>query len=314
MLIDSNHTKTEYPQDKCIHVLFEEQVEKTPNAVAVVFEEQQLTYQELNERANQLAHYLQTLGVRPEMLVGICLERSVEMVIGVLGILKAGGAYLPLDPAYPGERLQYLLGDSEVSLIVTTEKCLSSLPSHQAKTICLDSDWAVIAKGSQENPTSALEPSNLAYVIYTSGSTGRPKGVLVTHYNVVRLLAATQQWYEFNENDVWTLFHSYAFDFSVWEMWGALVYGGRLAIVPYWISRTPEAFYKLLQTEQVTVLNQTPSAFKQLIEVEENLKANSNLSLRWVIFGGEALELQSLKPWFARHGDSHPSGQYVRDY
>jgi amino acid adenylation domain-containing protein len=306
LLLKWNDTQIEYPQDLCIHQRFEKQVEKTPDAIALVFEENHLTYRELNNRANQLAHYLQQHGVEPDRLVGICVDRSLEMIIGLLGILKAGGAYLPLDPAYPKERLQYLLGDSQVSAIVTTEKCLNSLSSHQAKIILLDSDWEVIAKESKENTTSAIALSNLAYVIYTSGSTGKPKGVLVTHYNVVRLFAATQDCYNFNQNDVWTLFHSYAFDFSVWEIWGALLYGGRLAIVPYWISRTPEAFYELLKTEKVTVLNQTPSAFKQLIEVEENLNSSEDLSLRWVIFGGEALELQSLKPWFVKHEDSYP--------
>src|SRR5262249_11149646 len=137
----------------------------------------------------------------------------------------------------------------------------------------------------------------LAYIIYTSGSTGKPKGVLVTHYNVARLFLATQAWYNFDEHDVWTLFHSYAFDFSVWELWGALLYGGRLVVAPYWVSRTPDAFYELLSQEQVTVLNQTPSAFRQLIQAEENAETTRELALRLVIFGGEALELQSLKPW-----------------
>ncbi|MCU0532553.1 MAG: amino acid adenylation domain-containing protein [Hydrococcus sp. Prado102] len=306
LLVEWNNTTAHYPQEQCIHQLFEKQVECTPDNIAIVFEDRQITYRELNDRANQLARYLQKQGVKPDVLVGICVEPTIEMIVGLLGILKAGGAYLPLDPTYPKERLQYMLSDAEVTLIVTTEKCLNSLPSHQAKIICLDSDWEVIAKESKENTTNAIALSNLAYIIYTSGSTGKPKGVLVTHYNVVRLFAATQDCYNFNQNDVWTLFHSYAFDFSVWEIWGALLYGGRLAIVPYWISRTPEAFYELLKTEKVTVLNQTPSAFKQLIEVEESLNPSEDLSLRLVIFGGEALELQSLKPWFARHSDSHP--------
>jgi amino acid adenylation domain-containing protein len=308
LLVEWNDTQVEYPQEKCIHELFEEQVEKTPDAVAVVFEEQQLTYRELNNKANQLANYLQQEhNVQAEVLVGICVERSVEMVVGLLGILKAGGAYLPLDPNYPSERLQYMLSNARVTLIITIEeKCLSSLPKHQTRTICLDTDWVVISKESQENLLSQNEPSNLAYVIYTSGSTGKPKGVLINHYNVVRLFAATQEKYNFKQNDVWTLFHSYAFDFSVWEIWGALLYGARLAIVSYWTSRSPEAFYELLKTEKVTVLNQTPSVFKQLIQVEKNLNSSEDLSLRLVIFGGEALELPSLKPWFARHGDSYP--------
>lgn len=300
-----NTITTEYPQDKCIHQLFEEQVEKTPDAVAVVFEEQHLTYRELNQRANQLAHYLQKLGVESEALVGICVERSLEMVIGILGILKAGGAYIPLDPSYPQQRLAFMLENSQIQVLLSQQNLVAQLGDYAAKVICLDTDWEKIAQESQENRLTDLSSHNLAYVIYTSGSTGIPKGVLIQHSNVVRLLAATQAWFEFNSNDVWTLFHSYAFDFSVWEIWGALLYGGRLVVVPYWVSRSPEEFYKLLSTQGVTVLNQTPSAFYQLIQADAVLQQHS-LNLRFVIFGGEALVLQSLKPWFERHGDRSP--------
>ncbi|MBD2776531.1 non-ribosomal peptide synthetase [Iningainema tapete] len=302
-----NNTGIQYPQKKSIHQLFEEQVELNPDAVAVVFENQQLTYRQLNERANQLAHYLRTKGVEPEVLVGICLERSLEMVVGILGILKAGGAYVPLDPSYPTERLAYTLLDAEVTVLLTQKSLLPSLPENQAFVVCLDADWEVISTCSRENAVSSSQPNNLAYVIYTSGSTGRPKGVLVNHQNVIRLFAATQSWYHFCASDVFTLFHSIAFDFSVWELWGALLYGGRLVIVPYWVSRDPRAFHTLLRQEQVTVLNQTPSAFRQLIRVEELAGTEeSKLSLRLVIFGGEALEPQSLKPWFERYGDRCP--------
>jgi amino acid adenylation domain-containing protein len=308
LLVNWNDIHAEYPQDKCIHQLFEEQVERTPDAVAVVFEEQQLTYRELNSRANRLAHYLQGLGVGTEVLVGICVERSPEMIIGLLGILKAGGAYVPLDPSYPQERLAFMLEDSQVSFILTQQSLISSLPEHHAKVICLDSDslWERYAERDAIEQYSIQSPSSLAYVIYTSGSTGKPKGVLVSHENVARLFSATQNWFNFNERDTWTLFHSYAFDFSVWEIWGALLYGGRLIVVPYWVSRSPETFYDLLCKERVTVLNQTPSAFRQLIRVEESASTTQELSLRLVIFGGEALELQSLKPWFERHGDRSP--------
>ena len=306
LLVEWNDTQFVYPTNKCIHSLFEEQVDKTPHTVAVVFENQQLTYQQLNQKANQLAHYLQTLGVGPEILVGICVERSVEMVVGLLGILKAGGAYIPLDPAYPQERLNYMLADSGVEVLLTQQELLSSLPSHTAQVVCLDTDWGAIEQHSQENLDAGVGEDNLAYVIYTSGSTGQPKGVLVEHKNVVCLFAVTQSWYHFNANDVWTNFHSIAFDFSVWEIWGALFYGGRLVIVPYWISRDPKTFYDLLEYENVTVLNQTPSAFRQLISVEKSDDAQSQLSLRLVIFGGEALELLCLKPWFEQHGDQYP--------
>ncbi|MCV3211987.1 amino acid adenylation domain-containing protein [Plectonema radiosum NIES-515] len=306
LLVEWNQTAADYPQDKCIHQLFEEQVERSPDSVAVVFEDCTLTYRELNSRANQLAHYLQTLGVEAEVLVGICVERSLEMVIGLLGILKAGGAYVPLEPEYPLERLAFILQDTQVPILLTEQHLIKNLPQHQTRVVCLDTDWEDIATQSQQNLMSECTTQDLAYIIYTSGSTGQPKGVLVNHSNVVRLFAATQTWYNFNQQDVFSLFHSIAFDFSVWELWGALVHGGRLVIVPYWLSRSPEDFYKLLSQQQVTVLNQTPSAFRQLIQVEESLETANQLSLRLVIFGGEALELQSLRPWFERHGDQFP--------
>nr|AXN93625.1 PuwH [Symplocastrum muelleri NIVA-CYA 644] len=310
LLLEFNHTQREYPVDQCIHQLFEQQVEQTPDAVAVVYETESLSYQQLNARANQLARYLQTLGVKPEILVGICVDRSLEMLVGLLGILKAGGAYVPLDPTYPPERLAFMLQDAQVSVLLTTQSQLDgSLPQHQARVICLDTDWENISLGSQENVMSGVVPDNLAYVIYTSGSTGTPKGVLVNHQNVVRLFAATQSWFKFNEIDVWTLFHSIAFDFSVWEIWGALLYGGKLVIVPYWVSRDFHAFYTLISQERVTVLNQTPSAFRQLMQVDELEEMARKLCLRLVIFGGEALEPASLKPWFERHGVREASPQ-----
>ena len=306
LLVEWNNTTKEYPFDKCIHQLFEEQVERSPDAIAVVFEDKQLTYRELNQRANCLAHQLRTLGVGPEVLVGICVERSSEMIVGLLGILKAGGAYVPLDPAYPTERLAYMLNDSQVKVLLTQEKFCALLGQIDVPVLSLDTSWGIISQESEENPISDVKPENLAYVIYTSGSTGNPKGVLINHHNVVRLFAATRSWFNFSERDVWTLFHSYAFDFSVWEIVGALIYGGKLVVVPYWVSREPEAFYDLLCQEKVTVLNQTPSAFRQLIKAEQSKETAPNLNLRLVIFGGEALELQSLLPWFERHGDQLP--------
>jgi amino acid adenylation domain-containing protein len=303
--VECNDTQIEYPQ-ACIQELFEAQVERTPDAVAVVFEGESLTYKELNQQANQLAHYLRGLGVEAETLVGICLERSLNMIVALLAILKAGGAYLPLDPAYPKERLAYMLEDSQVSLLLTQQHLVETLPPSNARAICLDRDSEILAGESAENLAIASTPENLAYVIYTSGSTGKPKGVLITHGNVVRLFSATQSWFNFDNRDVWTLFHSYAFDFSVWEIWGALLYGGRLIVVPFWVSRSPDAFYQLLCQQQVTVLNQTPSAFRQLMEAEASLGVAKELALRLVIFGGEALELPSLKPWFERHGDQMP--------
>ena len=289
----------------CLHELFEAQVEKTPAAVALKFEGQQLTYRELNQQANKIAHHLQTLGVKPETLVGICVERSLEMIVGILGILKAGGAYVPLDPNNPQERLNHILEDAQVQVLVTNSQLGNTLDQSNF-VVYLDKEADKIAQYSQNNLVSGVQGDNLAYMIYTSGSTGKPKGVLITHHNVVRLFKATEGWYHFNETDVWTLFHSFAFDFSVWELWGGLLYGGCVVVVPYEVSRDSQAFYNLLVAEEVTVLNQTPSAFYQLIQVDEHSKTTEKLSLRVVIFGGEALSLPLLQPWFERHGDQLP--------
>jgi amino acid adenylation domain-containing protein len=306
LLVEWNQTDTEYPKNRCIHELFEEQVKRTPEKVAIVYGDQQLTYGELNRRSNQLAHHLRKLGVGSEILVGICMERSLEMVVGLLGILKAGGAYVPLDSAHPREHLRLLLGDMGARVLLTQDNLREHLPANDLEVIALDSDWRAIARESEDNPESTCSAENLAYVIYTSGSTGKPKGVLVTHHNVVRLFKTTESSFSFSESDVWTLFHSYAFDFSVWELWGALLYGGRLVVVPYLVSRSPEDFCELLRAGKVTVLNQTPSAFRQLIQAERLSESEKQLSLRLVIFGGEALELLSLKPWFSRHADQLP--------
>ena len=305
-LLEWNDTGVDYPQDKCIHQFFEEQVERTPDAVAVVYANQHLTYRELNCRANQLAHYLRSLGVGADVLVGICVERSLLMIVGLLGILKAGGAYVPLDPEYPHDRLSFMLEDAQLSVLLTQQQLVKSVPKHQARVVCLDTDFLTVAQNNESNLENTATPDNLAYVIYTSGSTGKPKGVLVNHKNVMRLFAATNSWYKFHAQDVWTLFHSYAFDFSVWEIWGALLYGGRLVVVPYLVTRSPESFYELLCKEKVTILNQTPSAFRQLIQAEESIATINHLKLRLVIFGGEALEMSSLQPWFERHGDQSP--------
>jgi amino acid adenylation domain-containing protein len=280
-------------------------VERTPDGVALVFDNQHLTYRELNARANQLANYLRGLGVGPETVVGLYAERSLELVVGLIGILKAGGAYLPIDPVYPKERIGFLLEDAGVQVLLTQEHLLTTLAGSGARTVCLDSEWHTIARETQENLPVNAGPENLAYIIYTSGSTGQPKGCLVTHYNVVRLMQAMQSLQPFGEDDVWTLFHSHAFDFSVWEIWGALFYGGRLVVVPYWTSRSPERFHQLLREQCVTVLNQTPSAFRQLMQADE-AAGDTELALRVVILGGEALELASLRRWFERRGDQRP--------
>lgn len=300
-----NSTLRSYPKDLCLHQVFEQQVDRTPDAVAVSFEDQRLTYRELNVRANQLAAYLRNLGVGPETLVALRTERSLDTVVGLIGILKSGGAYLPIDTAYPKDRVSFMLEDAQVRVLLTQEPLLASLVETSARVVCLDTEWATIAREGTGTPSNDAGPDSLAYVIYTSGSTGKPKGCLVTHQNVVRLMRATHEWFQFHEGDVWTLFHSHAFDFSVWEIWGALLYGGRLVVVPYWVTRSPDLFHNLLCDQRVTVLNQTPSAFRELIHADERA-GDSEMALRLVIFGGEALKLESLRPWFEKHGDERP--------
>ncbi|HEX6863771.1 MAG TPA: amino acid adenylation domain-containing protein, partial [Thermoanaerobaculia bacterium] len=271
--------REEFAATSTLHGRFAERARRNPDAPALTCGDVTLTYGELHRRSNQLAHRLRGQGAGPESRVGLRLERSVDLVIGILGVLKAGAAYVPIDPGSPKERAAFVVEDAEIRIVVDNLKELEGLPSHDLP---------------------AGDASSLAYVIYTSGSTGRPKGALITHANVTRLFDATEAWFEFNEKDVWTLFHSYAFDFSVWEIWGALLYGGRLVVVPWEVSRSPELFLDLLVRERVTVLNQTPSAFAQLAQ------ADVETDLRLVIFGGEALDPASLRPWFARHGETQP--------
>ena len=291
----------------CIHELFEQQVDRHPDAVALVHEGDSLTYRELDDRANCVAGRLRSLGVGPDVLVGLCLERGPYLIAAMLGILKAGGAYVPLDPTHPPERLASMLEDAAVPVLVTQRSLLEHLPSLEAKVVCLDEPLpAPEAVAAGPLAATRVGPGNLAYVIFTSGSSGRPKGVLVTHHNVVRLMQATQPWFHFGDRDVWTMFHSVAFDFSVWEIYGALLHGGRLVVVPYLVSRSPEALYDLLVAERVTVLNQTPAAFQQLMRVDAEHDGTRPLALRFVIFGGEKLSMSILASWFARHGDCHP--------
>jgi amino acid adenylation domain-containing protein len=291
-----NATQASYPKEKTITQLFAEQVERTPEAVAVVFNEEQVSYRELNERANQLAHYLQSRGVAADTLVGLCLNKSVEMIVAMLATLKAGGAYLPMDPAYPQERLRFMVEDSKVAYLLTTESLVESVPQKIPTTILLDAERERIKTQPQTAPDNNCSPNNLIYCIYTSGSTGKPKGVLLEHRNVVRLMVNDQQPFSFTEKDVWTMFHSYCFDFSVWEMYGALLYGGKLVIVPEPVMKDPSLFLELLVKQKVTVLNQTPTAFYNL--TTEALKsASPKLALRYVIFGGEALHPVQLKEW-----------------
>ncbi len=295
-----------FPPEHCIHALFEAHARTAPEAVALTFEKQHLTYGELNAQANRLAHHLRSLGVGPETLVALCLERSPTLLVALLAVLKAGGAYVPLDPDSPSERLGLILADAQASVVLTHSALLAKIGDTAATVFCCDRDLAALAPLSAENPAPLATPANASYVIYTSGSTGVPKGVPVTHHNVVRLLQATEHWFHFTATDVWTLFHSPAFDFSVWEIWGALAYGGRLVVVPYLVTRSPAQFYALVAQEKVTVLNQTPLAFLQLSRVEDDPALRQPLALRTVIIAGAALDFAALGSWFDRHGDITP--------
>ncbi|MGG4103276.1 amino acid adenylation domain-containing protein [Paenibacillus lautus] len=294
---------------------FEEQVSRSPQSVAIVHDGLSLSYEELNERANRLAHWLIAAGVGTDQIVALALPRSMDMVIGILAVLKAGAAYLPLDPEYPEDRLAYMMENACPVCLITSVHVLDRLPgSANIRCIVIDESEQALRLQcySKENPSDherhrPLKPQNAAYIIYTSGSTGKPKGVLVPHQNVIRLFDSTANWFHFDETDVWTLFHSYAFDFSVWELWGPLLYGGRLVVVPHTISRSPDDMLSLLVREGVTVLNQTPSAFYPLIQADrEQAEMGQKLSLRYVVFGGEALELGRLADWYERHADDAP--------
>jgi amino acid adenylation domain-containing protein/non-ribosomal peptide synthase protein (TIGR01720 family) len=288
-LIARGRAKTSAAGNIPVHEQFSAAARQCPDAVALVEGAVQLSYREVDLRASQLARGLRAMGLGPESRVALCMDRSLEMVIAVLGILKAGAAYVPIDPAYPAERIEHIRADSRASLLLTRDE-YESIRSRI---------WA-------ECPAIPVRPGNAAYIIYTSGSTGKPKGVVVTHENVSRLFETTRDYFGFGRDDSWTLFHSIAFDFSVWELWGPLISGGRLLIVPFIDSRSPERMLELLERHRITVLNQTPSAFQQLATADAGIEAPRGLALRFVIFGGEALDPAVIRPWLRRCGDGRP--------
>lgn len=308
ILYKFNDTDAEYPKDKTIIDLFEEQVQKNPDNIAIVFEKEKLTYSELNKKANQLAYFLRNFGIKPNDVVAIRLNRSLEMIVGIIGILKAGGCYLPIDLSYPQERVNFMISDSHSKIFLTNEIHKNDFEI-SIPTVLLDFTNTDIYTQNNDNLEIVNSPDDLIYIIYTSGSTGTPKGVMLTHRNIVRLIKNDAFLFDFSNVDIWTMFHSVAFDFSVWEMYGCLLYGGKLILVPEMIAKDPSLFLDLLRKERVTILNQTPTYFYNLLDMEL-LKQDSNLSIRYIIFGGEALKPNLIKPW----KDKYPFTNLINMY
>ncbi|GAB2444441.1 non-ribosomal peptide synthase/polyketide synthase [Streptomyces incanus] len=310
MLTDWNGTEEGRPEQTLVD-LFEAQAARTPGAVAVTCQAERLDYATLDARAGRLAHRLAELGAAPERFVALALPRSCDQVVAILAVLKTGAAYLPIDPASPAERIGHLLADAAPVTLVTTTGTAARVDGTDVPLLLLDDPRveADLAARPATGPAPARRPlpESPAYAIHTSGSTGRPKGVVIPHANVVRLFTRTSHWFGFGADDVWTMFHSYAFDFSVWELWGPLLHGGRLVIVPDETARSPEDFLRLLADERVTVLNQTPSAFYPLIRADaEHPETSARLALRTVVFGGEALDTGRLADWWTRHPAAAP--------
>ncbi len=334
LLIDFNETRAGYPGNQTLHRLFEEQVAKNPDRIALsewkenreeCKEVIEISYRELNTRSNRLALLLKGKGVQPDTIVALLLSPSIEMIAGIMAVLKAGGAYLPIDPEYPQERIDYMLKDSGSKILVTD----IGKTGEFEELLMINCELLMVnekspnRRGLNKPPKEAnlinnyqltinnlqLKQTNLAYIIYTSGTTGKPKGVLIEHRNVVRLLFNDKFQFDFNHNDVWTMFHSYCFDFSVWEMYGALLYGGQLVLISRMTARNPERFLDIMNEKKVSVLNQTPSSFYALMEIESK-RPPKKLLLKYVIFGGEALKPGKIKEWKSRYPDTRLINMY----
>jgi amino acid adenylation domain-containing protein len=304
ILVEWNDTHTDYPQDKCIHQLFEQQVARHSDAIAVVFKNQQLTYGELNCRANQLAHHLRSLGVGADVLVGICIERSIEMMVGLLGILKAGGAYVPLDPEYPQERLSLMLADTQIEVLLTQQQLLERLPEHPAQRICLDTDWQIISQLSQENSIASVEPHHLAYVIYTSGSTGQPKGVEVVHRGISRLLFGVN-YVHLDPNQRFLQLAPISFDAATFEIWGALLHGARCVLFPATMP-TAQNLRDEIDRHGITILWLTAALFNSIVDNDPQALSG----IEQLLIGGEALSVRHVRQALA----TLPSTQIINGY
>jgi amino acid adenylation domain-containing protein len=287
LLVEWNNTRRDYSSEQCVHHLFAAQVERTPDAVAVVYEGQQLTYRELNARANQLAHFLQRLGVGPEVLVGLCVERSLDMMVGLLGILKAGGAYVPLDPTYPAERLQFMLQDAHPPVLLTQRTLSDRLPPHEARVVYLNADWVQIAHEPQSNPESGVTADTLAYVLYTSGSTGQPKGVLGLHRGLFNRFAWMWETYPFIADEVCCQKTALNFVDSLWELLGPLLQGVRLVILPERSVKDPVLLVQALAQHQITRLVLVPSLLQIVLDTHPDLQIRLPHLRLWITSGEE---------------------------
>ncbi|MBW4417615.1 MAG: amino acid adenylation domain-containing protein [Myxacorys californica WJT36-NPBG1] len=296
-LLEWNQTQIDYCLEQCVHQQFEAQVERTPDAIAVIFQDQQLTYRELNQRANQLAHYLQTLGVGADDLVGICVDRSLDMIVGILGILKAGGAYVPLDPAYPANRLAFMLTDAQVSVLLTQNHLHHCLPATDATVLCLDTDWQRIAQEPQTNPVSCSTPNQLVYVIYTSGSTGQPKGVMIEHRSLVNYTQAAVENWQLTRNDRVVQFASFSFDTSAEEIFPCLTGGATLVLRSNALSGWMVEFLQACQDWNITVLDLPTAYWHELTTSLERDRLALPSSVRLVIIGGEKAQIDRFALW-----------------